>query len=58
MTYNIRYANPGDGEEVWANRAETVAKTIQQADIIGLQEVLLKQLQELQKNAPAIVGLA
>ncbi len=52
MTYNIRYANSGDGDDIWANRAETVSKTIQQADIIGLQEVVLKQLQDLQKNAP------
>ncbi len=42
----------GDGEDVWANRADTVARTIQQADIIGLQEVVLNQLQDLQQNAP------
>lgn len=52
MTYNIRYANSGDGDDVWSNRAATVAKTIQQADIIGLQEVVLKQLEDLKSGAP------
>jgi endonuclease/exonuclease/phosphatase family metal-dependent hydrolase len=48
MTYNIRFANPADGPDVWENRSTTVIATIQQADIVGLQEVLLQQLQDIQ----------
>ncbi len=41
VTYNIRYANPNDGENVWANRREAMVTYLQGtgADLIGLQEV-------------------
>jgi uncharacterized protein len=41
VTYNIRYNNPGDGENIWANRREAMVAYLRgtKADIIGLQEV-------------------
>lgn len=41
VTYNIRYANPADGENTWENRREAMVRYLagRGADIIGLQEV-------------------
>jgi endonuclease/exonuclease/phosphatase family metal-dependent hydrolase len=40
ITYNIRYANPGDGENVWENRRDAMVRYLAErgADIVGLQE--------------------
>ncbi len=48
VTYNIRFANPGDGLDIWANRIDAVAEFIAQNDVIGLQEVTFPQLRDLQ----------
>jgi endonuclease/exonuclease/phosphatase family metal-dependent hydrolase len=55
MTFNIRYDNPRDGENVWPNRREKVASMIRLhgADIAGLQEALKNQIDELAKLLPA-----
>jgi endonuclease/exonuclease/phosphatase family metal-dependent hydrolase len=52
MTYNIWYANPGAGENIWENRREGVVQTIlgNNIDIAGLQEVLLMQLKDLESR--------
>lgn len=49
MTFNIRYANPDDGVDVWANRRDWVSALIDSsgADVIGLQEVLRSQLDDI-----------
>jgi len=49
MSFNIRYDNPGDGENAWQFRKEEVANLIRELgpDILGLQEVLAHQLQDL-----------
>jgi endonuclease/exonuclease/phosphatase family metal-dependent hydrolase len=51
MTYNIRYAGneETDGVNAWSNRKKLVASMIRfnHADIIGLQEALLLQLNDL-----------
>lgn len=52
MSYNIRYANPQDGEDVWSARRDTVAATLSAADICGLQEVLVSQLNDLRERLP------
>ncbi|MGH7495620.1 MAG: endonuclease/exonuclease/phosphatase family protein [bacterium] len=54
MSFNIRYGNPGDGENAWPHRKDLVAHTIQfhQADLIGLQEALKSQLDELSTLLP------
>lgn len=52
MTYNIRYLNNIDGENVWENRKSNVASLIDShnADIVGLQESNLKQINDLQER--------
>lgn len=55
MSYNIRYDNPDDGINAWPNRKDHVAEMmadIYSADIIGVQEALKPQLDELQARMP------
>lgn len=52
MSYNIRYANPQDGPDIWTERRDTVGKMLQSADVIGLQEVLAVQLDDLRQRLP------
>jgi len=54
MTFNIRYDNPDDGPNAWPNRKQLVASTIHfhKADIVGLQEVLAHQLEDLSEMLP------
>lgn len=55
MSYNIRYDNPQDGINVWPNRKDEVAEmmtSVHDADIIGVQEALKHQLDELQGKMP------
>ena len=54
MTYNIRFDNPADGVHVWPNRKELVASVIRfhKADIIGVQEALEYQIQDLMELLP------
>jgi endonuclease/exonuclease/phosphatase family metal-dependent hydrolase len=58
LTYNIRYANPGDGQDIWENRREAVVETILQADIAGLQEVLAIQQDFIEEHTPGWQWLA
>lgn len=54
MTFNIRFANPNDGDHIWPNRKEMVASIIRfhQADLIGMQEVLKSQIEDLEELLP------
>lgn len=54
MSFNIRYNNPNDGEHAWPNRKERVAGLIEfhGAELVGLQEVLRGQLDELVELLP------
>ncbi|MBN1124559.1 MAG: endonuclease/exonuclease/phosphatase family protein [Sedimentisphaerales bacterium] len=49
MTFNIRYGTANDGDNRWENRREMVFEVIRdsKADVIGLQEALLFQIQEI-----------
>jgi len=49
MTYNIRYDTPLDGRFIWENRKSMVTSVIRfhRADIIGLQEPLAQQLDDI-----------
>jgi endonuclease/exonuclease/phosphatase family metal-dependent hydrolase len=61
MTFNIRYANPEDGENCWEKRREMVYKLIrdEKPDVLGVQEALKPQLDEIGKALPeyASVGV-
>ena len=46
-TYNIRYANPNDGQDIWSNRQQNVIAFTRRNDIIGLQEVTEPQFAQL-----------
>ncbi len=49
MTYNIRYANPGDSVNYWENRKEELASQIAfyEPDVFGIQEGLPGQVEFL-----------
>lgn len=51
-SYNIRYLNKTDGEDVWPNRKEAVVKAIKGTDLIGLQEVVHDQLVYVRESLP------
>lgn len=48
-SYNIRYNNPGDGENAWPNRKEQVKALVRYHDfeLFGTQEGLIGQLNDL-----------
>lgn len=52
MSFNIRYDNPADGDQNWHQRKENVVRMINfyDLDIIGMQEVLVSQLNYLKDN--------
>jgi len=54
VSYNIRFDNPADGPNVWANRKERVANLLRfhQADIFCLQEALFNQIVDLEQEFP------
>ena len=52
MTFNVRYDNPLDGDHAWDHRKERVAAIMLRADIIGVQEALFGQVNDLQSMLP------
>ncbi len=54
MTYNIRLDTQADGVNAWPNRKEKLTALIRKnnLDILGVQEVLHHQLQDLQTGLP------
>jgi endonuclease/exonuclease/phosphatase family metal-dependent hydrolase len=54
MTYNIRFANPGDGIHDWDHRRPLATSLIRfhQVDLLGVQEALRKQLDDLVADMP------
>lgn len=54
MTFNIRYNEPRDGLNAWGNRKTKVSDVIRfhKADLVGVQEALFEQLQDLEKLLP------
>ncbi|MHC4430564.1 MAG: endonuclease/exonuclease/phosphatase family protein [Planctomycetota bacterium] len=62
MSFNIRYGSAGDGENHWPNRREMVFDVIrrQRSDVVGLQEALRVQIDEIREALPAYgeIGVA
>lgn len=54
MTFNVRYPNPDDGANVWANRRALFAQTVATAnpDIIGTQELFASQASDIVRALP------
>lgn len=55
MSYNIRYDNPGDGEDAWPKRRDHLAAQLRfySPDVFGIQEGLHRQLLYLDEQLPA-----
>lgn len=55
MTFNIRFDNPNDGPDAWPHRKDRAASVIRfhGADLVGVQEALKHQLDDLQERLPA-----
>lgn len=53
-TWNVRFDNPEDGVHRWANRAAALGEHARalEADILGMQEVLPGQLDDLERMLP------
>lgn len=54
MTFNIRYASPNDGVNVWPHRRDLAARVIadRRPALIGTQELLLSQAHDLADRLP------
>jgi len=54
LTYNIRYDNPGDGEDTWLKRRDFLAAQVAfyAPEVFGIQEGLLRQLEYLSEQLP------
>ena len=54
MTFNIRYGTANDGDNSWVHRRELVFRVVreQDADIVGLQEALRFQVDEITQAVP------
>lgn len=50
MSYNIRYLNNSDGLDVWSNRKATVIEEIDRRDIVGVQECVGQQLDDIRSG--------
>lgn len=55
MTFNIRYDNPEDSLNNWKYRKDVVCQTVENydVDILGTQEVLANQLEDMKLRLPA-----
>ena len=57
-TFNIRYANDGDGANAWRHRRAMVADILREGDFWGLQEVLPSQLEEVLASTPRFSAIS
>ncbi|MBI1302797.1 MAG: hypothetical protein GC172_03285 [Phycisphaera sp.] len=57
-TFNIRYANDGDGTNAWRHRRAMVAEILREGDFWGLQEVLPSQLAEVLADCPRFTAIS
>jgi endonuclease/exonuclease/phosphatase family metal-dependent hydrolase len=51
-TFNIRYANDGDGPNAWRHRRAIVCGILRECDFWGLQEALPSQIDEIKAARP------
>ncbi len=53
-TFNVRWANPGDGEHQWQHRRARLFELLRgwQPDVLGLQEPRASQLDDLRRALP------
>ena len=60
MSFNIRYATPKDGPNIWENRRDFLAETVNAfaPDLLGTQETLGRQRDDLSQRLPEYDVLA
>lgn len=58
-TFNVRYDNPDDSLNNWKFRKDRVCQFIQdrELDVVGMQEVLHNQFEDLQAGLPEYAGI-
>ncbi|GBR46417.1 endonuclease/exonuclease/phosphatase family protein [Neokomagataea thailandica] len=54
MSFNVRYPNPEDGENIWDKRRDILVETIRHfsPDVMGTQEIFLQQAQDIVRDLP------
>lgn len=59
MSFNIRYANPNDGENYWEKRREMLCQLVREEkpDVLGVQEALKVQLDEMGRALPEYASI-
>ena len=59
MTFNIRYNTPNDSADAWPHRKDMAAGMIRlhDADVVGLQEALKGQIDDLQDRLPGFAWI-
>lgn len=59
ISFNIRFDNPDDGPDAWPNRKDNVASVVRlhEADIVGTQEGLLHQLEDMDERLPGFAWI-
>ncbi|MFN5496275.1 MAG: endonuclease/exonuclease/phosphatase family protein [bacterium] len=57
-TFNIRYANHGDGANAWRHRREMVAEILREGEFWGLQEALPEQVAEVLADCPQFKAIS
>lgn len=59
LSFNIRFDNPRDTPNHWLNRVDKVSSQIlfHQADIVGIQEALFHQIEDLKMRMPGYASV-
>lgn len=59
-TFNVRWANPGDGEHTWEHRRARLFELVREwsPDVLGLQEPRASQLDDLRRALPEYDSVA
>lgn len=59
MSYNIRYDNPDDGENIWDNRKPATVGMLRDIhpDIFGVQEAMVNQVRYIEENCPEYISI-
>lgn len=57
-TFNIRYANDGDGANAWHHRRGMVAEILREGEFWGLQEALPAQVDEVLADCPRFKAIS
>lgn len=57
-SFNIRYANDGDGANAWRHRRAMVAEVLREGEFWGLQEALPSQVDEIVADCPRFKAIS